>query len=579
MALTNPMTKGVYLGLKPMIVNGSQVGVVPNVGGSVTFYAAGTTNPQTVYTDPGLTVPFPSPGNVVNLNSSGFAVIYLANLAYKYVESDSSNNPIFTQDNYPGGNSGSGFGGIFVDNIASLKLLNTNTYSYAYIAGYYTNGDGGSGLFYNATSSDPDDGGYTIKSTFDATKDWFRIPDENGEVRAASFGYIPQNIGDQTVQLQAADVYANSIGATLSVQSGITNPVTVSTASFSSNFRLEEGAEFKGDSAATLTFAGVISAPTTTIFGTNITAVLSAKQIAIPEWFGANTSLPDNMAAFTALFASGAGGFKINPGTWVCSALTPPTTPRILSFGLVWDGTNTFIPIGEYNLNVGFALTVTGPIESLGGTGGVTTSGQFYGASLQLTGNAQVAGTIVSGSTITSENNIIAISNIFGNGVTSGVAISAATTITAGTGGVVGYVSALAGSGTGRFRASGRLGYVVATSGNVTIPANTLLNNGDALRIVVSATTAITEIQLKYGSTAISAISLTAATPFIMTVDMIRTGTSTAFCYGAAAGSTGASASLNAIAGLDFTASHDISATVTGGSQESIVVDFFPISP
>lgn len=561
---------------QPVVLNPATGAITVAAGFKAKFYATGTDIPQTIYTDSALLIPYASPSNIAFLDATGKALIYLGLGGYKLVLTDPNDVPVpgYTIDNITGiGTFGTGF----VNSFADLLDVNTDIFSYTFIGGYYAAGDGGEGMFYNQVSATSSDGGYIQDSAYDPTKKWFRVPDENGEVRAASFGYIPQNTGDQTTQLQAADAYANSIGAILSVQSGITNPATVSTTSFSSNFRLEQGAQFKGDSAATLTFTGVISGPAASIFGENITAVLSGKQIAIPEWFGASTSIPDNMAAFTALFASGAGGFKINPGTWVCSALTPPTDKRILSFGLVWDGTNTFIPIGEYYLEVGNALLVDGPISSLGGTGGVTTSGQLYGASLQIVGNVQIGGVIDGPLTITGSATADTLAST-GEVTAAGDVVSQGAVV-AGNSSGGGVLKARAGTGTARFLASGRLGYIVATTGSIPIPANTLLNNGDALRIVVSSTASVTQIQLKFGTTVISQIALSAATPFIMMVDMIRTGTSTAFCYGTAAGSSGASASLDAITGLDFTALHNISAVVSGGQQQSIIVDFFPVIP
>lgn len=410
MSLTNPMTKGIYQGLIPVLnSDNEQIGLQPNIGGTVTFYAAGTTNAETVYTDPTLTTPYPAPSNVVNLNSQGWAEIYLASKSYKYVEADSNGNPVFVQDNFVGGN---GFGSGFAASIADLKNVDTNLNKYTYVAGYYFAGDGGEGMFYNKASNEPDDGGYVIQSTFDPSKDWFRIPDENGNVRAASFGYIPSTAGDQTAKLQAADAYASTLWSTpLVIQAG--NSATITAITLNSPVVIfNPGAQLNASSPQTVTFAGIVQAYSAgtnnsvgagifSIFGTNITAILNASQIAIPEWFGATLASPDNAAAFTKLWACGAGGFKINPGTWTVSATTPPTNKRILSFGVVTNGT-VIIPIGEYYFTARNG-TVNGPFAINGAT---TIIGNTA-----ITGTVNVTGAITTigvGADITSAEDILA---------------------------------------------------------------------------------------------------------------------------------------------------------------------------
>jgi len=69
---------------------------LPYAGGSLAFYASGTSTPLTTYSDSALTVPNTNP---VVLDSAGRAGnIFLQNLAYKVVLSDVNNNPIWTDD-------------------------------------------------------------------------------------------------------------------------------------------------------------------------------------------------------------------------------------------------------------------------------------------------------------------------------------------------------------------------------------------------------------------------------------------------------------------------------------------------
>jgi hypothetical protein len=68
----------------------------PYAGGSLAFYASGTSTPLNTYSDAALTIPNTNP---VVLDSAGRAGnIFLQNLAYKVVLSDANSNPIWTDD-------------------------------------------------------------------------------------------------------------------------------------------------------------------------------------------------------------------------------------------------------------------------------------------------------------------------------------------------------------------------------------------------------------------------------------------------------------------------------------------------
>lgn len=79
----------------------------PLAGGSLTFYAAGTTTPQAVYSDSSLSS---SLGSVVTLNAAGrpasggnaVAVYLLSSASYKILLKDSGGSTIWTQDNVAG---------------------------------------------------------------------------------------------------------------------------------------------------------------------------------------------------------------------------------------------------------------------------------------------------------------------------------------------------------------------------------------------------------------------------------------------------------------------------------------------
>lgn len=78
----------------------------PLNGGSLTFYAAGTTTPQAVYSDSTLST---SLGSVVTLNAAGRPAsggtpvpVFLSNTSYKILLKDSSGSTIWTADNQTG---------------------------------------------------------------------------------------------------------------------------------------------------------------------------------------------------------------------------------------------------------------------------------------------------------------------------------------------------------------------------------------------------------------------------------------------------------------------------------------------
>jgi hypothetical protein len=477
--------------------------VVLNTSGQITvaagykakFYAAGTDIPQTIYTDAALTVPYASPSNIAFLDDTGKALIYLGLGGYKLVLTDPNDTPVpgYTIDNIVGVGT---FGTGFVNSFADLLNVNTNIFPYTYIGGYYTPGDGGEGMFYNKTSVTSADGGYVQDSDFDPTKKWFRIPDESGKVRAASFGYIGTDNSLQTSKLQAADNYAFANGATLLILAGTSAHIgdiafTAPIVEFSTTSAIKAA----DAGTATVSFAGIVIAPAYPIFGSGVTVTLSGSQSdAIAEWFGATTGDGNNKPYFDKLWACGAGGFVINPGTWTVASSIPPINKRVLSFGILTNGVDTIIPRGEYYLNVGGQLNVTLGVSADGDiTSGATISGQ----TVESTGDVN-AGAALTGLTATVTNNITSTAGKIeatagqvkaGTSVTAGTAVVAGTSMTAGT-----FIQSKAGTSVRSFRVSGILiggAYnqdVVATPLSLTLPANTLVNNGDSIVIEAGGT-------------------------------------------------------------------------------------------
>ncbi len=70
-------------------------GVTPLVGGLLYTYAAGTSTPLTTYANAALTVPNTNP---VELNSAGFAVVFLSARTYKFTLTSATGTIIWTVD-------------------------------------------------------------------------------------------------------------------------------------------------------------------------------------------------------------------------------------------------------------------------------------------------------------------------------------------------------------------------------------------------------------------------------------------------------------------------------------------------
>lgn len=68
---------------------------VPLAGGKLYTYLAGTTTPQASYSDAAGT---PNTNPII-LSAGGFATLFLDNVAYKFVLTDSADNPQWTVDN------------------------------------------------------------------------------------------------------------------------------------------------------------------------------------------------------------------------------------------------------------------------------------------------------------------------------------------------------------------------------------------------------------------------------------------------------------------------------------------------
>ena len=156
----------------------------PYAGGFVYFYIPSTTTPKNTWQDAAQTILNTQP---IVLDGDGRAIIFGSG-AYRQQLYDVNNNLIWDQLTYsslaatdlsatgvPGGAGLIGFDGNTLaqqfqnrvervcTNIAALRAIAKTTYSYAFVEGYYTQGDGGGGSYwYDSTDTTSADNGGTI---------------------------------------------------------------------------------------------------------------------------------------------------------------------------------------------------------------------------------------------------------------------------------------------------------------------------------------------------------------------------------------------------------------------------------
>ena len=559
-------------------------GLVPAEGYKAKFYAAGTTTAKTIYEPDG--TPYPSPSNVATLNAEGYAEIWLGDGSYKLVVTDPDDAEVYTLDNINGeGNFTSGF----VDTVIAtddpptngLAQVDTSANHFVWCAGYWQIGDGGHGFFWNETSSAPDDTGYVIASTFDPTKRWYRVPDEDNGVRAQSFGYVGTINDDFTDQLLAACAFCTSYNKTLKIGPGSDATIDGGFATldlYAPEFVFTAGSMLTAGTTVTeVHFHGRVSGTPEQHFTGFQAMFWDPQENAFPEWFGGSTGA-DNTTAFGKWFASlpNGGSFTLPPGTWPYNNTTAfpyPTVPFTL-LGTIDATTGSDIPPGVY-----FPANSRFRLHKILFDEGYTLSSAPYGAAFD--GKLAVTGDI------TTDAAISAVGSISSNG-----------TITAGSGGNPGVVRFQAGSSSDSLYAGGQYKTVIqdaTTSGtgatdllSATIAAHAFIDVGAHVRVIAAGSASggsaqNKNITVKIGSTNIATLTLSFQNEdWAMTIDFWIT--STAAVYSTArytAGTLTISDAINTISSLNFNASQTLqvvgTASVSGDmTQKMLSIEYFP---
>lgn len=484
----------------------SGVGLVPAAGYLLKYYDAGTDTPKAIYDGDGTV--YPSPSSVAILNSEGYAVASggavgvrfgAGNYKVRVCEPEVSPSPtggtaVYTLDNLDGDSTfGTGFVDVVIDatGTTGLKDAPTSSGTFVFCGGYQAIGDGGHGFFWNKTSSDADDGGYVIASVVDATKRWFRIQDESGDVRAASFGYIGTLSQNLNTKFVAAASYANSHDLRLVVGPGNSATIGVNGADLAVHapeIHLEPGAVLKAVSGAhNLQLYGIVTGYNEVHFSGWTGLVFNTPQVlSQPWWFGAAPT-SENTAAFTAWLASQpvAGAFILPPGdwklttggSWPCGATQP-----ILMYGRIVGVDAVVVPTGYYGTNDSqlrfFRLLFKN---------GVTLDSAAAGKVL-LTGELDITGLLAVTGAITATSDITGLNLVGTNSVTSNT-----NSIAGGTG--AGKFLARTGTSIKQYGCGGEYtqdvtaypssGTTLQDLGTASIVAHSLTTEGDRLRLTV----------------------------------------------------------------------------------------------
>lgn len=427
---------------------GTGGGLVPAAGYKFKFYEPGTLDPATIYTDAALSVPYPAPSNTAVLDSEGKALVYLEN-GKTYDARVYNASDVFVYGPIEGILGSGSLGMTAADSFADLQTADTS-YKYCYIPGYYAAGDGGQGVFYIGANTAPD-GGYIQSSTFDPSKSWYRIPDEDGFVRAASFGFDQSSGSNFTTQMQAADAYCVTNSRPLLIDVG-SSTAELGAMTFNAPRVVFVGRGIKGlNTVPAITFNSLVEGTPEFLFERMTVTLNNKAQKVYPEWWNAaGDGATDDLAKLNAMFASGAKEFFLLDKDYeVTAAPTLPATGTIKSLGTITEGGG---PI--YHVKPGVWV-----LNSVG---------------------------LIKAQDLESVNNVTA-----GLDVIAGNDITADRHLTAGEGSGAGHVKFKAGTGTVRPFAVGRYGQNLgsaSTSGtvetdllSVNIVANSLVNNGDSL--------------------------------------------------------------------------------------------------
>lgn len=223
----------------------------PLASGTVSFYDAGTSTLKTVYSDYTTGTPADNPHTLDAAGQVQDGGVWLGDGPYKIVLKNSAGVEQWTVDYVPGATgSTSLIVSANVGTIAALRGLDTNTYTLAFVQGYFQAGDMGGGWFaYFPASSETDDGGAWIAPNAGGGR-WKRI--FAGEYLAAHWGAVSTATSVVDSALSNALTYCAAQGVQLTIQAGELAFGVSTTYSQQADLVISEGASVSAASAITL---------------------------------------------------------------------------------------------------------------------------------------------------------------------------------------------------------------------------------------------------------------------------------------------------------------------------------------
>jgi hypothetical protein len=190
----------------------------PLVGGLLHTYSSGTTTPRATYSDPGLTAANTNP---ISLNARGEAQVWLGSGAYSMRLTDAAGVTIWTVDGITPSSAsaetlaaalqtdsnGSGADLVagtirVVTSIADLRTVGSAGRNLVLVAGYYSAGDGGGGIYRldAGDTTSADNGGTVIVGASNAR--WKLV--HNGTTSVKQFGAKGDGVANDFGAIQAA---------------------------------------------------------------------------------------------------------------------------------------------------------------------------------------------------------------------------------------------------------------------------------------------------------------------------------------------------------------------------------------
>jgi len=303
----------------------------PLVGGKLYTYIAGTTTPKSTYVD---STGIGANTNPVILDGMGSANVWLSPGLYKFVLQDQMGNVLWTVDNI--GSAVAGYNLIAtLEGPAGLRSLAPGSSLAVSTLGYNTVGDGGGGTYYwNAASTQADDGGVYIAPSSGSTGRW--VLELNGYVSPFMYGAVGDGVNDDTAAVEAADAFVygnNNFYLYINGIFYITQPALASDIVFSANGGL------KWNTAIQPTIHAAPSDDFQHFYvGANGLAPLLSGCIDVkPEWFGAkgdgsflnDTITTDDTAPIQLAINSCSTGMWVvfnSSKKYYCNAISIPTT-------------------------------------------------------------------------------------------------------------------------------------------------------------------------------------------------------------------------------------------------------------